>query len=522
MIPWGLDGSHATDVRPPHVSATKAWAKDESAPGANDGTRYTSSVVNRLLGNIRMLGALAGVALTQDGDEDLANSVIGLIGLTPPKEHTHNDLYYTIGQLDSALGAIDTAIVQLSAELHNQGDIKLVENLAAAADMTGLSNGDLIHVVDNGDGKWARYQVTVSGDGSWADSTKVVIWTQDQAPSSHGHNVADLFDASEDSRSLLQAANYAAMKLLLALEIGDVSGLSAALAEKVPIAQIVDNLASSDADRPLSAAQGKELKDLLDALAVSAALPRGYLSGLQVTQSGNTISIAPGCCRSDDDAENIVLAAALTGKNYGASWGAGSASGLLQASLSTAANTWYHVYLIKNSATGVVDAMCCPQGTAVVLPTGFDTKRRVCSFVTNGGSSIRPFLQLGDTFMFKTPVADIASGSVGTSSQNVTLTVPLGVQVEAIINMMASKAGEYLAVFMRSPGLDNVVPSLSSPAAFTHGAAYALGTVTVPFAGTATRIVTDTNSQIAVRADTAGATLWVATFGWRDFLGRHD
>lgn len=78
-IAWGLDGSNGTNVRPAHKAGATTWAKDESAPGANDGTRLTASVINRLIGNIRALGATAGVSLTETSDNDIANCILALI-----------------------------------------------------------------------------------------------------------------------------------------------------------------------------------------------------------------------------------------------------------------------------------------------------------------------------------------------------------------------------------------------------------------------------------------------------------
>jgi hypothetical protein len=82
-VAWGFDGGHATDTRPTHVSAEKTWAKDESAPGQNDGTRLTASLMNRIVGNIRALGAAAGVALTETSDSDIANCVIAIAAAAP-------------------------------------------------------------------------------------------------------------------------------------------------------------------------------------------------------------------------------------------------------------------------------------------------------------------------------------------------------------------------------------------------------------------------------------------------------
>ncbi|MBL8844822.1 MAG: hypothetical protein JNN24_03530 [Hyphomicrobium zavarzinii] len=234
-IPWGFDGEHGTDVRPPHVAATKAWAKNESQPGANDGTRVTAALVNRVVGNVRALADAAGSPLTESSDDDILHAVVALIGATAPAPHMHDTRYYQKAETDALLDvkvpisaivdnlASTSALVPLSAAqgkvlkdlIDGLGDITPVADLAEAATLTGLDRGDLVHVGDNGAGKWARYQVTAVGDGTWAGCTKVLLWTQDQAPATHGHVAGDITDTTADGRAVVTAANFAAIRALL-------------------------------------------------------------------------------------------------------------------------------------------------------------------------------------------------------------------------------------------------------------------------------------------------------------------
>lgn len=80
----------------------------------------------------------------------------------------------------------------LRALIHGLGDVKVVADLAAAGALDDLSKDDVVHVLNNGSGKWARYQITAEGDGTWAGASKVLLWTQDQAPASHRHAIADV------------------------------------------------------------------------------------------------------------------------------------------------------------------------------------------------------------------------------------------------------------------------------------------------------------------------------------------
>lgn len=94
--------------------------------------------------------------------------------------------------------------------IDNLGDTTVVANLTAAATLTGLDKGDIIHVEDAGAGKWVRYQVTAAGDGTWTGCTKVVFWTQDQAPASHGHVIGDItgLQTALDAKAALASPTF--------------------------------------------------------------------------------------------------------------------------------------------------------------------------------------------------------------------------------------------------------------------------------------------------------------------------
>ena len=59
------------------------------------------------------------------------------------------------------------------------GDITPVANVAARNALTGIDAGDIIHVIDDGDAKWARYQITSTTDGTYAGSVSVKVGDQD-------------------------------------------------------------------------------------------------------------------------------------------------------------------------------------------------------------------------------------------------------------------------------------------------------------------------------------------------------
>jgi len=96
------------------------------------------------------------------------------------------------------------------------------------------------------------------------------------------------------------------------------------------------------------------------------ALPRNYRAGLITsldTDTDHDINIAVGQCRDSTDTKNMLLETTIT-KQIDATWAGGDDAGGLNAtdfasgSSGTEPDTWYHVYLIKDTGaiTAVTDA----------------------------------------------------------------------------------------------------------------------------------------------------------------------
>lgn len=135
----------------------------------------------------------------------------------------------------AALAELRTQVAAIEGAVTGLGDVQVVADLSAAAVLTGLDVGDLVHVVDNGSSKWARYQITSAGDGTWSGATKVVIWTQDQAPATHQHVIADvtgltaaLSDINDDIAA--NAAGIATNAAGIATNSASLASLTAAVA----------------------------------------------------------------------------------------------------------------------------------------------------------------------------------------------------------------------------------------------------------------------------------------------------
>lgn len=252
------------------------------------------------------------------------------------------------------------------------------------------------------------------------------------------------------------------------------------------------------------------------------AFLRGFLHGMtlsnNVADPANDIDIAIGSASSDGLTPALMtLASALT-KRLDAGWAVGTGNGGLDTG--SVANTTYHVWLIERSDTGVVDVIFSTSATSPMLPANYDRKRRIGSIVRSGGT-IRPFTQRGDEFLWLTPVSDINVNVPGVGTAIRTLSVPGGLQVEAIFSVwlvdLGGSAGQSVNLLLTSPD------QADTPASGTIFILSTLvnGSANVSASGLV-RIRTNSSSGVRsnLSASGAGVTLRMVTLGYIDTRGR--
>jgi hypothetical protein len=247
--------------------------------------------------------------------------------------------------------------------------------------------------------------------------------------------------------------------------------------------------------------------------AAPSAVPRSYLAGLGLANNGadanNDVDIAVGVARAASDDETLTLASALT-KRLDAAWGAGTNQGGLDTG-AKAASTWYHVWAIKDPSSGVVDALFSLSATAPTMPSGYTKKRRIGAIKTDGSSNILAFTHAGDLVQWATVPLDVDTLTPGTTAVLRTLSVPTGLSVVAIVNVVAKT----LYVQLSDPAVTDQAPSATAAPLASHGSGIA-GTT----AGQAI-VRTNTSAQIRTRASSSD-DLRIATVGWYDRRGRDD
>jgi len=241
-------------------------------------------------------------------------------------------------------------------------------------------------------------------------------------------------------------------------------------------------------------------------------MPRSYLAGLglanNATDPSNDIDIADGAARADDDAADLVLASPLT-KRLDAGWTAGSGQGGLDTG-SKAANAWYHVWLIKRSDTGAVDALFSTSATTPVMPSNYDKKRRIGAVKTDGSGNLFGFVQTGDHFLWANSVADHTGTTVSGANVALSLSVPVGLKVVAQFHARAtSTGGETIELY--TPG-QSVLSTTSN-----------VWTISANISTYVSGLLTNLSGEIYAREDGSSVgTIIIETHGWLDRRGRDD
>ena len=253
---------------------------------------------------------------------------------------------------------------------------------------------------------------------------------------------------------------------------------------------------------------------------IELCTPRGHISGLTLSNNAsdatNDIDIAVGQAVDATGVYVLNLTTAIT-KRLDAAWAVGTNQGGLDTG--AIANDVYHIWLIRRSDTGVVDALFSASATSPTMPTNYDQKRRIGA-ITRSAGAILTFSQYGDEFLLKVPVLDVDTANPGTSSVLSTLTVPDGVQVIALadVHLIDSTSTVDTALLVTSPDQTDTAAS---------GSAYTLRIVspgTTDDVSQASQVQVRTNTSAQVRYDLSNSdadiTVRVCTKGWIDYRGR--
>jgi hypothetical protein len=235
---------------------------------------------------------------------------------------------------------------------------------------------------------------------------------------------------------------------------------------------------------------------------------RAYLSGLTLSTAGasGTFGIAIGTAMDSLGTTAMALTSAYTKTT--SAWAVGTGNGALDTG-AIANATWYHVYLIQRPDTGVVDVLFSLSASAPTMPTNYTKKRRIGAMKTDGSAHWLAFTQYGDQFVWTATVTDVSNVAVPAASTAVPLTVPSGVTVDAVIDVVLFNTAGTLQTF------DLFTSTQTSSSSLYND----LGVSKYTARGYVLR--TDTSRQVSAQG-TTGANYYVVTRGWFDRRGRDD
>ncbi len=239
----------------------------------------------------------------------------------------------------------------------------------------------------------------------------------------------------------------------------------------------------------------------------------GYISGFglanDATSPNTVLDIAAGIATDTTNAFYLKTTTAFT-KTVTGTWVAGSGNGGMGVGLTVQPNTWYHVFAIL--VASVVGFYFDTSATAANKPAGTTNFRRIGSFLTDGSSNITPFVQNGGEFLWSTSASDVNVSTQGTTAINRVLSVPPGIQVNALVRGTCQTTSGGTTVTLSGPDESDQAPGGLFATAITQSASSeAFGHL---------NIRTDTNSQIRSRSSSASTNLRISTYGWVDRLGR--
>ena len=252
---------------------------------------------------------------------------------------------------------------------------------------------------------------------------------------------------------------------------------------------------------------------------IGAGLPRGYLSGMglsNATDTAHDITVAVGEVRDNANAVDIVLASAMT-KRIDATWASGSGNGGLASGVSLGNNTWYHVHAIVVSGSADIGFDTSITAANLVANNSASAFRRIGAVLTDGSANILNFIQDGDEFIFKAQIVNINATAIGTARVTQAVSAPLGVQTRAILGLVGQVAGSNagVRVTLTHPDVTDATPTSQNANNAGENSSDNNGT----FAGGTHIVLTNTSSQIAIRQD-FNSSVSMNTNGYYDRRGQ--
>jgi len=219
---------------------------------------------------------------------------------------------------------------------------------------------------------------------------------------------------------------------------------------------------------------------------------QGFINGLITAQNATTpnthIDIGVGAAWTGD---RIIQNVATFTKRLDAIWLAGSGNGGLFSG-ARAANTWYHLFVLRNDTTGVIDFGFDTSVSAANRPAGW-AARIIWSVRTDASSNIIPYSQVGDLNLWATPPVDISNLiNIPSTGTLYTVSSPLGLSCPGIYNLVYS-GSTFDFLYLSSPAQNNDAADFLGSRMHVQGGGQLVALARI-------YLTTNTSSQIRIRA----------------------
>jgi hypothetical protein len=251
---------------------------------------------------------------------------------------------------------------------------------------------------------------------------------------------------------------------------------------------------------------------------ISAAL-KGHIFGLTASNAADAdhdLTFAIGEAASTETNPVLMKLLSSLTKQFDATWAVGDNAGGMQSGSSLPTSGTVHVHLIERSDTGVVDIIGVPNGTTLVLPSGYDRSRRIMSFRTDSSANIRAFKQKEDSFYYNTALLDYSSTS-SRAFALLTLSIPSGIVCRPIIYIRTEGGSS------GSRTLLNFIANADATSA-AHILINGLGDGNFEkTGGNSSLAYSNTSAQINFEVSLTGASIlanYLYTLGWIDNRGK--
>lgn len=116
--------------------------------------------------------------------------------------------------------------------------------------------------------------------------------------------------------------------------------------------------------------------------------PSGLLVSID-TDTAHDLNFTAGSAKDSSGTYDLILASEIT-KQIDATWAAGDDAGGWESGSSIPTSGIFYIWLIGSSTTGAVDVLYSLSATAPTLPSGYDKKRRIFSWVTDASNNLIP------------------------------------------------------------------------------------------------------------------------------------